>query len=80
MNMEENFGIDNLFLSVRKCRVCSETKDLMDSFYLTHKKSTDAESAYSYECKECTKIRISRNKRLKHSKKNIPLSSDYPDW
>jgi hypothetical protein len=74
--MDEEFELDSLFLSERKCRVCGEIKDLMDGFYLTHKDSTDASSAYSYECKTCTIKRITKKRKSK--KHDIELM--YPDW
>lgn len=74
--MEEDFGLDNLFLSERKCRVCGEIKDLMDGFYLTHKGSGDASSAYSYECKICTIKRVSKRKK----RRKILEIYEYPDW
>jgi hypothetical protein len=74
--MEEDFGLDNLFLSERKCRVCGEIKDLMDGFYLTHKSSGDASSAYSYECKICTIKRVSHRKK----RRKILEKYEYPDW
>lgn len=76
MNEEEDFELDSLFLSERKCRVCGEVKDLMDGFYLTHKDSADASSAYSYECKTCTIKRVSKTKKIK----KIDLEIIYPDW
>ncbi len=74
--MEDDFELDSLFLSERRCRVCGEIKDLMYGFYLSHKNSVDASSAYSYECKSCTIKRITKKRK---NKKN-ELLSDYPDW
>ena len=48
----------------------------MDDFYLTHKGRGSFKSAYSYECKECTKDRIVKNR--KSSFKQIKW--EYPDW
>jgi hypothetical protein len=72
----ENFDLDGLFLSERKCRVCGEIKDLMGEFYMTHKGRGNSISAYSYECKLCTIKRV----RRKRKSRNYSISSDYPDW
>jgi hypothetical protein len=77
MDLEEQFEREYLFLTERTCRVCKETKDLIDGFYLTRKGRGSIPSAYSYECKLCTIKRIteSRKKILKSSNK-----WEYPDW
>jgi len=48
----------------------------MDDFYLTRKNRATFSSAYSYECKECTILRVSRT-RKKRRKRN---EYEYPDW
>ena len=48
------------------------TEDLLSEFYRTRNNRTTP-SAYSYECKECTKIRVKSKRR-----KNKPEL--YPDW
>lgn len=75
-----NFDPDSLFLTERKCRICGEVKDLMDGFYKTHKNSLESESTYSYECKDCTKNRVSKNKKIKYLNKKVSEIFDYPDW
>lgn len=76
MDFDDQLEIEHLLFSERKCRVCGELKDLVDGFYLTRKGRGAFPSAYSYECKECTKKRtISTRKRL-----NKTASWEYPDW
>ncbi len=33
MNISDQFELEHLFLTERKCRVCKEIKDLIDGFY-----------------------------------------------
>jgi hypothetical protein len=77
MNFDDQFDLEHLFLTERKCRVCEEIKDLLDGFYLTRRGRGDIPSSYSYECKECTKRRIinNRKKKAKISHGNIPTGS-----
>ena len=76
MDFDDQLEIEHLLFSERKCRVCGELKDLVDGFYLTRKGRGAFPSAYSYECKECTKKRtISTRKKL-----NKVVSWEYPDW
>ena len=63
-----------LFLHERKCRVCGKIYSLTEGFYLTRKSRGEKPSSYSYECKDCTKIRV------KKSKKKISNKWEYPDW
>ena len=76
--MDEEFGFDleHLLFKERKCRVCGETKDLVNEFYLVRKNKRNFPSAYSYECKICT------IKRIVKSRKNSSISKEwtYPDW
>jgi hypothetical protein len=76
MDFDDQFELEHLFLTERKCRICGEVKDLIDGFYLTRKGRSDIASAYSYECKECTKKRIINNRK----QKPINLYWQYPDW
>jgi hypothetical protein len=80
MESEDNFDLESFFLSERKCRVCGKVKDLMDCFYLIRKDRGKNLSAYSYECKDCTKKRVTRNKNKKYIKSNLLTIYDYPDW
>ena len=72
MDLDDQIQLGHLLLEVRKCRSCGEEKNLLESFYRTRKNDKLA-SSYSYECKECTKIRV-KSKRRK-SKPEL-----YPDW
>jgi hypothetical protein len=76
MELDKQIKLGHLLLTDRKCRVCNETKDLMDGFYRTRKDRGPVASSYSYECKDCTV------KRIVASRKNKQFSSDwqYPDW
>ena len=76
MDLEDQINLEHILLFDRTCRVCGETKNLIDDFYLTRKGRGAFPSAYSYECKECTKKRVLSNKKK-------PASSEmweYPDW
>ena len=74
MNLEDEFELEHLLLTQRRCRVCGKTKDLLDGFYLTRKDRGNIPSAYAYECKECTIKRVSKS-RITDSTKY-----EYPDW
>ncbi len=76
MDLDKQIKLGHLLLVDRKCRVCGEVKNLIDSFYRTRKDRGPVASSYSYECKECT------IKRIKDSKKiNLPrVMWEYPDW
>ena len=76
MDLDKQINLGHLLLTDRKCRVCGETKNLIDGFYRTRKDRGAVLSSYSYECKECTVKRVTR------SKKNSPLPVrwEYPDW
>ena len=76
MDLDDQFDLDHLFLSERKCRVCGVTKDLIDGFYLTRKDRRHIPSSYSYECKQCTIQRIV----VSRMKSNVVDKSEYPDW
>jgi ferredoxin-like protein FixX len=76
MDLDGQIKLGHLLLQDRKCRVCGETKNLIDGFYRTRKNRGPVASSYSYECKECTIKRVMCNK-----KKNQPFSEwSYPDW
>ena len=74
MDIEDQFELNHLFLTERKCRVCGEVKDLIDGFYLIRKGKAYTRSAYSYECKQCTK------KRILNARKKDSCRWEYPDW
>tara|TARA_B100000902_G_scaffold134181_1_gene132650 strand:+ start:340 stop:564 length:225 start_codon:yes stop_codon:yes gene_type:complete len=74
MDFDEEFELEHLIFKQRKCRTCEKIKDLIDGYYKTRKGS--GPSAYSYECKDCTKKRV-----LKSRKTNkIKNTWEYPDW
>ncbi len=76
MDLDKQILLGHLLLNDRKCRVCGEMKNLVESFYRTRKDRGPVASSYSYECKECT------IKRIKGSKKKKIFTPDeqYPDW
>lgn len=76
MDFDDQFELEHLFLTERKCRICGQTKDLIDGFYLTRKGRGDIASAYSYECKICTIKRI----KMSRVKNNSSNRWEYPDW
>ena len=76
MDLDGQIKLGHLLLNDRKCRVCEETKNLIDGFYRTRKDRGAVASSYSYECKECTIIRIIGNKR----KQTLFSDWNYPDW
>jgi len=76
MNFDDQINIEHLLFSQRRCRVCDQVKDLVDEFYLTRKGKSVFASAYSYECKECTKKRTLSNRK----RKNKDIMWEYPDW
>jgi hypothetical protein len=75
MDLDDQFNLEHLLLTERKCRTCKKTKMLTDSFYKIRKKTT-LSSSYSYECKECTIQRIIESKKKKIYSNNW----EYPDW
>jgi hypothetical protein len=74
MELDEQFSLEHLLFVERTCRVCGQTKDLIDGYYLIRKHKKIFPSAYSYECKECTK------KRVSNAKKAEKTLWAYPDW
>ncbi|QJT70112.1 endonuclease VII [Synechococcus phage SynMITS9220M01] len=73
MEFDKQIKLGHLLLTDRKCRVCGETKNLVDGFYRTRKDRGPVASSFSYECKECTIKRI-------RSKKKVDERWEYPDW
>ncbi len=76
MDLDGQIRLGHLLFNDRKCRVCGEIKNLIDSFYRTRKDRGTVASSYSYECKECTIKRIT----FERKKKNSRLNWEYPDW
>jgi|TARA_B100000035_G_scaffold210035_1_gene179733 hypothetical protein len=76
MEFEDEFDLSHLLFNERICRTCYVKKDLLTDFYLIRKNSKGLPSAYSYECKQCTKRRVTNNRRRKYDIGNW----QYPDW
>ena len=76
MEIDGQIKLGHLLLADRKCRVCGETKNLVDGFYRTRKDRGAVASSYSYECKDCTIKRIVESKK----KRDPFIDWDYPDW
>jgi len=76
MDLDKQINLEHILLFDRQCRVCGEIKNLIDDFYLTRKGRGALPSAYSYECKECTKKRVSSTKKNKTKE----YKWEYPDW
>ena len=79
MDFGDQVDLEHILFSERKCRVCGKIKNLVDDFYLTRKNRVVFPSAYSYECKECTKERILRKRKYKKPKTDF-FKWEYPDW
>ncbi len=79
MDFDDQIELEHILFSDRKCRVCGKVKNLISDFYLTRKGRAVFLSAYSYECKDCTKVRIlSKRKSIKKGKSSFEW--EYPDW
>ena len=76
MEFDKQIKLGHLLLADRKCRICGETKNLIEGFYRTRKNRGPVASSYSYECKECTIDRVKANK----NKTNSFIGWSYPDW
>ena len=76
MDINQQINLEHLLFVDRKCRTCGEIKSLIEDFYLTRKNRGVIPSSYSYECKECTKKRIIKNRK---SSQNT-IAWEYPDW
>ena len=76
MELDKQINLGHLLLVDRKCRVCEETKNLIDSFYRTRKDRGAVSSSYSYECKECTIKRVVSNRMVTA----VLDKCEYPDW
>lgn len=76
MNLDDEFNLEHLLFKQRKCRTCGITKDLLDDYYLIRKNKKGYPSAYSYECKDCTKKRIVVSRMTNR----IFDRWEYPDW
>ena len=76
MDLDKQIKLGHLLLNDRKCRVCGETKNLIEGYYRTRKDRGAVPSSWSYECKDCTIKRI-----VESRKKQTPfIDWSYPDW
>ena len=79
MEFDKQIKLGHLLFTDRKCRVCGETKNLIEGFYRTRKNRGPVASSYSYECKDCTIKRITEKKKEEYNP--VPRIKDvYPDW
>ncbi len=74
MDLDDQIELEHILFLDRKCRACLQIKNLMEDFYLTRKGRGAFPSAYSYECKDCTK------KRIIAKRKGKVEEWAYPDW
>tara|TARA_B100000287_G_scaffold260823_1_gene245366 strand:+ start:596 stop:820 length:225 start_codon:yes stop_codon:yes gene_type:complete len=74
MELETSFELEHLLFKQRKCKICGETKELINDFYKTRKDRGNVPSAYAYECKKCFIKRVSEGRKKKDS---VEI---YPDW
>tara|TARA_R110001606_G_scaffold138932_1_gene277322 strand:+ start:926 stop:1141 length:216 start_codon:yes stop_codon:yes gene_type:complete len=70
MDLDGQIQLGHLLLQDRKCRTCGEVKNLVESYYRTRKDRGAVSSSYSYECKECTRMRVKKSSNL----------WEYPNW
>jgi hypothetical protein len=76
MDLDKQIKLSHLLLTDRKCRSCGEVKNLIESFYRTHKERGPVASSYSYECKDCTIKRVVTSKMVTR----VIDKWEYPDW
>ena len=76
MDIGDQFSLEHLLFKERVCRTCGKTKDLISDFYLTRKNKKGHPSAYAYECKECTIMRVVASRLAD----KILDRWEYPDW
>jgi hypothetical protein len=65
MDLDSQIKLGHLLLNERKCRICGETKNLIEDFYRTRKDRGAVPSSWSYECKKCTIKRICESRKDK---------------
>jgi len=75
MDVNNQFELEHLYLTERKCKSCGQLKDLIDGFYRIRKNKYQL-SSYSYECKSCTVKRVVESRKSKSPR----ISWEYPDW
>ena len=78
MEVDDHFELEHLYLTDRKCRSCGEVKDLISGFYRIRKNKYNS-SSYSYECKQCTIKRVTKNRKEKYDPMS-KVKDVYPDW
>ena len=76
MDIDKQIKLSHLLLNDRKCRTCGEVKNLIESFYRTHKERGPVASSYAYECKECSIKRVITNRMISR----VLDKWEYPDW
>jgi hypothetical protein len=76
MDIDKQIKLSHLLLNDRKCRTCGEVKNLIESFYRTHKERGPVSSSYAYECKECSIKRVVANRMVS----KVLDKWEYPDW
>ena len=76
MDISDQFSLEHLLFKERVCRTCGVKKDLISDFYLTRKNKRGHPSAYAYECKECTIMRVVASRLAS----NVLDRWEYPDW
>ena len=76
MDFDDQVELEHLLFLDRKCRSCGIIKNLLNDFYRTRKDRGVFPSSYSYECKECTKKRVLKNRKSKSTHNEW----EYPDW
>lgn len=74
MDIDDQIELEHILFTERKCKTCNKVKNLLDDYYLTRKDRGPFPSAYSYECKQCTIVRIT------NSRKQDNVKWLYPDW
>ena len=67
MDIDRQLKSENLLLEERTCRTCGGYKNLLTDFYLSRSDTPDLPSSYSYECKDCARLRIKKH----YSEKNL---------
>ena len=76
MDLDKQIKLSHLLLNDRRCRTCGEVKNLIESFYRTHKDRGPVASSYSYECKECNIKRVVSSRMVS----KVLDKWEYPDW
>ena len=79
MDVNDQFELEHLYLTERTCRVCGESKDLIDGFYRIRKNKYQS-SSYAYECKSCTIKRVTDTRKNRPRSKIFIPEHYYPDW